>query len=288
MVTPVSVDARPTAWQEAGSGDLALFLHGIGGSRIAWDRQLTALAGMRRCVAWDMPGYGASSGSPSSFPVLADAAAALIEAVTADHPNAPKNRHIHATADVVGLSMGGMVAQYLTLEHAHRVRSLVLIDTSPAFGMDGTTPEEWLAQRMAPLADGLTPADLAERIVGAIMGPNATAEQRDEGIAAMSRISPGALAASCRTLITHDTRDRLGEIDCPTLILVGELDDETPLAYAQTLADGIRDARLEVIPGAGHLTPTEAPEAVNALIREFWSTLPTPAGAGRNETEESL
>ena len=120
------------------------------------------------------------------------------------------------------------------------------------------------------------------------MGPNATAEQRDEGIAAMSRISPGALAASCRTLITHDTRDRLGEIDCPTLILVGELDDETPLAYAQTLADGIRDARLEVIPGAGHLTPTEAPQAVNALIREFWSTLPTPAGAGRNETEESL
>ena len=52
-------------------------------------------------------------------------------------------------------------------------------------------------------------------------------------------------------------------------MIVGELDQETPLAYAETLADGIPDAELRVIAGAGHLTPAEAPDEFNRLVREF-------------------
>jgi 3-oxoadipate enol-lactonase len=63
--------------------------------------------------------------------------------------------------------------------------------------------------------------------------------------------------------------DRLGEIGVPTLVIVGELDIETPVAYAETLAAGIPDAELRVIPGAGHLTPAEAPTEFNALVRRF-------------------
>ena len=63
-------------------------------------------------------------------------------------------------------------------------------------------------------------------------------------------------------------RDRLGEIDVPTLVLVGEHDEETPLSYAEALAAGIPGARLQIIPGAGHISNLEAPEAVNIALRE--------------------
>jgi pimeloyl-ACP methyl ester carboxylesterase len=61
----------------------------------------------------------------------------------------------------------------------------------------------------------------------------------------------------------------LDEISCPTLVIVGELDEETPVSYAEAIAAGIRDSRLAVIPGVGHLSPAEAPERFNALVREF-------------------
>jgi hypothetical protein len=66
----------------------------------------------------------------------------------------------------------------------------------------------------------------------------------------------------------HDVRDRLGAIAAPTLVVVGELDEETPPAYSEALAVGIPGARLEVIPGVGHLTPFEAPAALSRLLRD--------------------
>ena len=258
---PVDVDQIPTAWRETGSGPVALFLHGLGGSRTAWEPQLAGLADLRRCVAWDMPGYGASTGLPDSFGSVAAAAAALVGTLDA------------GPVDVVGLSMGGMVAQHLALEHPDVVRSLVLLDSSPAFGLDGTTEEEWLALRLKPLAEGVTPAQMAPAVMAAIMGPETTGEQRAAAVAAMQRVPADALRAACSTLVTHDTRARLGDIRCPTLVAVGEHDTETPPSYARVLADGIPGARMAVVPGAGHLANLEQPDRVNALVRSFWDGL---------------
>jgi 3-oxoadipate enol-lactonase len=255
---PVDVDGIPIAWRESGSGRVALFLHGLGGSRTAWEPQLRELSRLRRCVAWDMPGYGASAGLPDSFTSIAAAAAGLVHRLGA------------GPADVVGLSMGGMVAQHLALDHPDAVRSLVLLDSSPAFGLDGTTEADWLALRLEPLAAGVTPAAMAPGVMAAIMGPGATPEQQAEAVAAMTRVPPQGLRAACLTLVTHDTRDRLGAIRCPTMVAVGEHDTETPPPYSELLATGIPGARLAGIRGCGHLSNLEQPDRVNALIRGFW------------------
>jgi pimeloyl-ACP methyl ester carboxylesterase len=84
----------------------------------------------------------------------------------------------------------------------------------------------------------------------------------------MSRISPAGLRAAVECLPSHDVRARLGEISVPTLVLVGERDEETPLSYAQALAAGIAGARLQIIPGSGHITSLEAPEVVNSALHE--------------------
>ena len=270
---PRDVDATPVAWREAGPADghevaaVVVLLHGLGGSRISWEPQLTgptALTDHWRVAAWDLPGYGASEPLPGAgvtFHDLADAAAGWLDALGADR------------AHVVGISMGGMVAQYLAHRHPLRVRSLTLLSSSPAFGLDGTKPDDWRAARLAPLDQGLEPADFAERVLRAIAGPGISDEAMDGQVAAMRRITADGLRRSIDCLVTHDTRPILREILAPALCLVGALDEETPVVYSRHLASHLPHGTLEVVPGAGHLLNVEAPDAVNQLIRHHLETV---------------
>jgi pimeloyl-ACP methyl ester carboxylesterase len=234
-----------------------LFLHGLGTTRTGFDPQFAALAAGYRCVAWDMPGYGASPALAGglSFPALADCVAGLIDTLG------------ETQAHVAGLSMGGQIALHTALRHPDRVRSLALLDSSPAFGLDGTDPEAWKRLRLDALDAGQTPASMAEAVLRSIMAPGVDATAVAEAAASMARISSDGLRAAVEFLPTHDVRARLGEVRAPTLVLVGEHDEETPLSYAEALAHGIPGAVLQIVPGAGHVSNLEAPDAVNALLR---------------------
>jgi pimeloyl-ACP methyl ester carboxylesterase len=254
---PRDVDGA-IAWREAGEGPVVVLLHGLGGSRTAWEPQLAALSSSWCAVAWDLPGYGASAPLAGSltFDGLADAVARLLDACGAE------------AAHVVGLSLGGMIAQHVAVRHGDRIRSLALLSTSPAFGLDGTSADTWRAVRLAPLDAGRTPAEIAPEVIDAIAGPGLAAPARAEQVAAMARIDADALRRAIDCLPTHDVRDRLAEVTAPTLVLSGELDVETPPAYGRALARAILGARFEVVPGAGHLLPAEAPQQVNAALIE--------------------
>ena len=258
-------DERPIAWREAGpaDGEVVLFLHGLGTTRTGWDHQLADLSDRWRCVAWDMPGYGASPApsDPLTFETIADAVAGLLDTLgTAD-------------AHLVGLSFGGMHALHTALHHADRVRSLTLVDTSPAFGLDGeTTREGWIAARLSAIDAGATVADISPTVLGAISGPDFDGPRLADAIASMNRISEAGLRAAVHLLPDHDVRAELGAITAPTLVVVGELDEETPPSYSETLAAAIPDVRgHEVIAGVGHLTPLEAPATFNQMLRSFLS-----------------
>ncbi|MEQ1874034.1 MAG: alpha/beta fold hydrolase [Ilumatobacteraceae bacterium] len=251
------VDGERFAWREAGHGDLVVLLHGLGGSRISWEPQLASLGANHRVAAWDLPGYGASAPLPGkgvTFPALAHAAADWIAALQG------------APAHVVGISMGAMIAQYLAAWHPQSVRSLTLLATSPAFGLDGTSPQKWQAARLAPLIAGQHPADFADRVLRSLAGPHIDEAALASQCQAMARISSDGLQSSIECLITHDSRPLLASIAAPTLVMVGELDEETPTSYSQALADGIPKAWLQTVPHAGHLLNVEAPEVVNAAI----------------------
>lgn len=257
MSGPRDLEESGFGWRECGDGPAAVvFLHGLGGSRLAWEPQLAVFGARRRAVAWDLPGYGVSAPLPGAmtFPGLADALARFLDLLELDR--------VH----LVGLSFGGMVAQHAALAHGDRLASLTLLSSSPAFGLDGTTAETWRAARLAPLDAGHTPADFAGEVLTAIAGPGLTPEALAEQKAAMARIGSDGLRAAIDCLVTHDTRERLHRIAVPTLVLAGALDEETPVAYAQALAGAIPGARLEVVEGAGHLLGAEAPDAVNALV----------------------
>ena len=264
MTTIADVERGPFVWRESGPDTdhqrrtTLLLLHGLGGSRLSWEPQLLGLGSERRVVAWDMPGYGASAALDGdvTFATLADAVADFVDALGED------------AVDVAGISFGGMIAQYFAAKHPNRVRSLALLSTSPAFGLDGTKPDEWraaVACRSMPVVNPSTsPTTCSTRFAGPEITVQAMADQR----AAMARVSGAALRRSIDCLVTHDSRDVLPSITAPTLCMVGELDEETPFVYAFALADLIPHARLVVIPRAGHLLNAEAPDAVNQLLRE--------------------
>lgn len=252
----------PVAYRAAGDPGqpVAVFLHGLGGRRSNWDPQLAALSDVRRCCAWDQPGYGESPGLPGPLPELAATVAGWVAGLS-DGP-----------VDVVGLSFGGMVAQHLALDHPHLVRTLALLDTSPAFGLDGvTTKEAWLAGRIAPLHDTAASAERVERVVAGLVGPDCGPEVRQVLVDSMRAVPPASLEAACRSLVDHDTRERLHRITVPTLVAVGAEDTETPPAYAQEIASRIPGARYVAVPGAGHLLNLEAPDRVAAELRALWA-----------------
>lgn len=87
----------------------------------------------------------------------------------------------------------------------------------------------------------------------------------------MQRVPVAGLMDALRTIVHHDTRTILPSIQTPMLVLVGSLDEETPPAYGQAIVDLAPNARLEVIPGAGHVLNLEAPTAVNEAIAHHWS-----------------
>lgn len=246
------------SWREAGSGPPVIFLHGLGGARMAWGSQLRGLADRFRCIAWDMPGYGeAAAVRPLTFEAVAKRLVDLLDELELER------------ADLVGLSFGGMHALHTAIRFPGRVAKLVLASTSPAFGMDGTTKEEWTQDRLGALENGGTPADGAERIVDMLTAAPLTGEIRAETIECFHNISAEGFRGSVECLPTNDVRNELGNITHPTLVVVGEFDEETPPSYARALHDGLPNSRLEIMKDVGHLSNAEAPDRFNQLVSDF-------------------
>lgn len=269
------VDAAPVSWREAAPENadsntpVALLLHGLGGSRIGWEPQLAALSTTHRVIAWEAPGYGGSDPvSACTFDAYVDAVGALIDEVSPDQP-----------VDLVGMSFGGMIAQYAAARYPERIRTLTLLCTSPKFGLDGTDPDEWRAARLSGLEAAGSPAAVAPMILASLVGAG-NEHVIPEAVRAMERVPLHGLLDSLRTIVHHDSRAILPTITIPTLVLVGAIDEETPPAYAQAIVDLMPNARLCVIDDAGHLLNLEAAEAVSMEIAGHWeeNSARTPRG----------
>lgn len=251
----------PIAWDEAGSGDPIIFLHGVGGGAASWKFQLDHFGRNRRAIAWDMPGYGHSRLLENvTFPALADALLRLM-----DHLDLDK-------ADIVGHSIGGMVAQEFIALHPERVRSLVLSATSPAFGSpDGDFQKKFVAARLGPLDAGKTMVDVAADVVPELIGEEADPDGVALALECMSRVPNETYRETMKCLVTFDRRDTLQQIAAPTLLLAGEKDTNAPAPMMERMASRIPGARYVCLEGAGHLANMECPERFDAAIEEFLS-----------------
>lgn len=266
----VTVNGVELAYEDLGAGDRPLVLvHGLTGFRDDFRERLPALVALGRTVIYDHRGHGDSTntGDPGgySFAQLVDDLAGLLAA-----------RGI-GRCDLLGHSMGGMIALRFALAHPQRVASLVLMDTAArapdrmpraAFAAAGAIARSdgmaTLAALLRARAGDEPDRPAAERRLAAEWG-EAYWERRHRRFTAMD---PEAFAVLTLELLDQQPlTDRLGEIDCPTTVLVGE-QDAGFLAPAHELAAGIPGARLVRIPDAAHSPQIENPAAWLQAITE--------------------
>ena len=249
----------PAAAVRGAGPSTVVFLHGVGGDRASWGPQLEVFSRRFRAVAWDAPGYGASAPlQPMTFPGLAASLAALLDHLGVD------------AAHIVGQSFGGMIAQEFAATYPKRVRSLVLTGTSPAFGRaDGDFQKRFVADRLAPLDAGKTMAELAQGIIGNLVGDNPDPAGIKAAVGSMSRVSADTYRASMLCIVGFDRREALGRIAVPTLVLAGSRDSNAPAPMMEKMASKIPGARYVCLQGAGHLANLEQPAAFNEIVLKF-------------------
>ena len=243
------------------SGETIVFSHGLLWDTSLFAPQIAALRSRYRCIAWDHRGQGKSASDHRAcigMELVTQDAIALLEHL------APGPVHF------VGLSMGGFVAMRVAARRPELVRTLCLIETSA----DPEPIENIGRYRMlSNVVRMLGPRIVGSRVAPIMLGrtiledPNrradlatfmATMTQRRDIWRAVNGVIDRAGIAS-----------ELGRINTPTLVMVGDEDVATPRAKSERLVSGIRGARLEVIPHAGHSSTVEEPARVTSGLQRF-------------------
>ncbi|MDT7572898.1 MAG: hypothetical protein QOE05_3072 [Actinomycetota bacterium] len=254
-------DGAKIAWESDGSPDApaVLLIMGLAWPAASWYRQVPALAERYRVLRIDNRGAGRTGdvpGAPYTVETMAaDCLAVLDEAGVQQ-------------AHVVGISMGGLMAQELALTTPERVRSLCLMATHPGITHAVLNPD---AMEMLQKRGTMTPAEAAEASIPFNYG-SATSRDRieeDWGVRfPLAATNDGYLAQAMGTS-QWSGHERLPTISTPTLVLHGEIDRLVPLGNGQILADRIPGAELVVVPGANHVLTTDEPEQVNKVLLDW-------------------
>lgn len=249
----VDHDGRTTAYRyvDRDSGPTTLYVHGSGATHRVWGRQYAPAGVPGSAVALDLSGHGESADvatepGTATLDAYADDVAAVAEATDAEA--------------LVGNSLGGAVAQWVALERSWTPNALVLVGTGPRLPVfEGL--REWLTDDFDRAVDFLHGRD---RLFHDTDGPAV-----DRSRETMRAVGQAVTRRDFLTCHRFDVRDRLGEIDAPTLALCGEHDKLTPREYHEQLAADIPEAEVAFVPDAAHLAMVERPDVFNEIVGDF-------------------
>jgi pimeloyl-ACP methyl ester carboxylesterase len=265
-------------FEEEGSGEPLLLIMGLAADSLAWVFQRPAFAQRYRTIVFDNRGVGRSSKPPGPYTTaqMARDTKGLLDALGISR------------AHVLGVSMGGMIAQELALQFPESVRSLVLACTyaAPDAGVLATRDAlvTQLGGRVAP--DGTIEVDLSrldplqffQTLMPLVFNPDFLARELPRLMELFASslqygFSPQGILGQVAAVLTHNTEDRLAQIRVPTLVLTGDADRLVPPAYSERLAALIPGAKLVKIPGGSHAFNLEQPEAFNRAVLEFLASV---------------
>lgn len=253
------IDDAHIAFDDGGSGAPIVFLHAFPLNRSMWAAQVERFANRARCITMDTRGFGESSATPPfTMDRYADDVARVLDTLQVER------------AVVTGLSMGGYIAFALWRRHRDRVRAFVLADTrATADTAEGRERRRALIEVARTEGSGAVAARQFDALVG-----HTTRERHPDRCDRIRRIMAAAPVAGIvgaleAMMARPDSTSTLPSIDVPTLFIAGEEDSITPAADARAMQRAVPGSRVEVIPGAGHLTNLEQPDAFNAVVEDF-------------------
>jgi 3-oxoadipate enol-lactonase len=239
-----------------GSGQDLVVLHPAGLNQTFMSRLVEAAASTHRVLGIDLCGHGHSPDAPEGM-TLGHQAAWVSQAM---------KKHGMRSATVLGLSLGGMVAQTLALEFPSSVEGLILCGCTGGFdpALQPVLIERGLlAQREGmqaivepTLQRWFTPAFISDEEVFAVQQ-------------CLMQNNPANWLATWRAISNFNALHRLSEIKVPTLVVAGDQDTATPLSATKVLADSISGAKRAVLPGAPHMMQIESHALFNQAVLSF-------------------
>ncbi len=257
MSTPfVTSDNTRIAFEVTGNGDgpPLIFLHSLGSDRNQWRPQIDALSPDFRILEVDTRGFGQSD-APAGPYTLERLSTDVIE--LADMAG-------FDTFHLCGLSLGGLMAQWIAIHHPHRLRTLTLADTAAKIG----TAEVWNERGETAMAKGV--GSMVEVILARWFLPPFAA-QNLELIASLSATLTATkaegYAGACAALRDADLRDEVGAIKAKTLVIAATDDGATPPSDLEYLHANIEDSRYYLIHDAAHISNLEAADEFTRELR---------------------
>lgn len=259
----LSVNGANIYYEENGKGpDAIVFAHGLLWSGRMYDNQVAVLKERFRCITFDFRGQGQSQVTEAGYDMdtLSEDAAALITALGC------------APCHFVGLSMGGFVGMRLAIRQPSLIKSLILLETSadpePAENIGRyrllAFIARWIGLRFA--AGQVMPIMFGEKF---LKDPARTQLRQEMKTALINNHRIGITRALTGVIERASVFEDLPKIRVPTLIVVGDQDVATIPAKSERIHAQIAGSRLVVIPGAGHTSTVEEPEAINKVLLEF-------------------
>jgi pimeloyl-ACP methyl ester carboxylesterase len=256
-------------YQLHGEGETVVLLMGVTMDHSYWIMQTPEFGKHYQVLAFDNRGVGRTDSPPPPYDtrMMADDVAELMDSLGIEK------------AHLIGLALGGCVAQEFAIKYANRVRSLVLASSSACPQADAPR-SMFLGDTMLMLAQAGFGLEMRTRT----MVPWVLSEGFFDSPEQVQMVVNLTLATPCPQEAVglegqviagrrHDTRDRLSEIQAPTLVIVGKEDLVLPVECSQKLAEGIPNAQLHIMNAGGHLACYEYPTRFNQTVLEFLEAL---------------
>ncbi len=224
---------------EHGSGPALLLVHGLMVTGEMFDPVIEHYAARHRVVVPDLRGHGRSRALPPPYSAaqLASDLSRLL-----DHLGI-------GSAAVLGYSQGGAIAQQLVLDHPQQCDHLILACTY-AFNM--ATTSEWIEGHLAPLLIRLLGLRRLSNLAVSQSMMQVDRERARWLADVMAKQDLRLMVAAWKETVAFDSRKRLAEIQCPTLVIAGSHDEAVPIHHAKMLRNGIHGSQLAIINGADH------------------------------------
>lgn len=249
----------------AGQGPALVFCHGFTTTGEFWREQMGEFSRDYRLVVPDLPGHGRSA-HPQTRRYTIDAFVAdlvmLFDKLGLDD------------AILVGLSMGGTIAQRFALDHGNRLRALVLVGATP-HGLGPDVRVKNVLQAIDQLGVVAASQAVINRSFGSAASPELLVFAREQVAQTPKFVAREAIVS----LNEADSRAELARLTLPTLVVCGEEDAITPPAQSQALAAGVPGAILQLVPDAAHFPMLEQPERFNTILRDFIARIDKRSGA---------
>lgn len=261
------IEYEQNSQQQNSQRSPVIFLHGIGGSAASFSAQLASLH-QYHCIAWNMPGYGASDKDPwpPTFETITNKLNEFIASLGLNNGSNNGLNKVH----LVGQSIGGMVAIEYALKHSEQVASLSLIATTSKFGgADESFKTQFLKARLAPLDAGQTMQAMAKKAAPLLVGPATDEKVIDEIESILAGVSESTWRGILECLVTFDRKNDLATIDLPCCLIAGSHDNNAPARTMKKMSDAINNSEFHLIDGAGHMVNQEAADLTNNIINTF-------------------